>query len=32
LPSDEKEEVSDEYFFDHLQDAIAEDYPVKVKG
>jgi hypothetical protein len=36
LPSDEKEEVSDEYFFDHLQDDIAEDiaedYPVEVKG
>ncbi len=25
LPSDEKEEVSDEYFFDRLQDDIAED-------
>jgi hypothetical protein len=25
LPSDEKEEVSDEYFFDHLQDDITED-------
>ncbi len=23
LPSDEKKEVSDEYFFDHLQDDIA---------
>ncbi len=36
LPSDKKEEVSDEYFFDHLQDDIAEDiaedYPVEVKG
>ncbi len=36
LPSDEKEEVSDKYFFDHLQDDmaedIAEDYPVEVKG
>ncbi len=32
LPSDEKEEVSDEYFFDHLQDDIAEDYPVEIKG
>jgi hypothetical protein len=32
LPSDEEEEVSDEYFFDHLQDDIAEDYPVEVKG
>jgi hypothetical protein len=36
LPSDKKEEVSDEYFFDHLQDDIAEDiaedYPVVVKG
>ncbi len=25
LPSDKKEEVSDENFFDHLQDDIAED-------
>jgi hypothetical protein len=25
LPSDEKEEVLDEYFFDHLQDDITED-------
>ncbi len=36
LPSDEKGEVSDKYFFDHLQDDIAEDiaedYPVEVKG
>ncbi len=32
LPSDKKEEVSNKYFFDHLQDDIAEDYPVEVKG
>ncbi len=32
LPSDKKEEVSDEYFFDHLQDDIADDYPVEVEG
>jgi hypothetical protein len=32
LPSDKKEKVSDEYFFDHLQDDIAEDYPVEVEG
>jgi hypothetical protein len=32
LPSDKKEEVSKEFFFDHLQDDIAQDYPVKVKG
>ncbi len=32
LPSDEKEEVSDEYFFDHLQDDITEDYDVEGKG
>jgi hypothetical protein len=36
LPSDEKEEFSNEYFFDHLQndiaEDIAEDYPVEVKG
>jgi hypothetical protein len=31
-PSDEKEEVSDEYFFDHLQDDITEDNDVKGKG
>jgi hypothetical protein len=31
LPSDKKEEVSDEYFFDHLQDDITEDYPEEVK-
>jgi hypothetical protein len=32
LPSDEKEEVSNEYFFDHLQDDITEDYNVESKG
>ncbi len=32
LPSDKKEEVSDEYFFDHLQDDITEDYNVEGKG
>ncbi len=32
LPSDEKKEVSDEYFFDHLQDDITEDYDVEGKG
>ncbi len=26
LPSDEKEEILDEYFFDHLQDDITEDH------
>ncbi len=31
MPSDKKEEVSNKYFFDHLQDDIAEDYPVEVK-
>ncbi len=31
LPSDKKEEVSDEYFFDHLQDDITEDYDLVVK-
>jgi hypothetical protein len=25
LPSDKKEEVSDEYFFDHLKDDISEE-------
>jgi hypothetical protein len=32
LLSDKKEEVSGDYFFGHLQDDIAEDYPVEVKG
>ena len=32
LPSDEKEEVSDEYFFDHLQDDITEDHHGEGKG
>jgi hypothetical protein len=32
LPSDKKEEVSDEYFFEHLQDDITEDYDLVVKG
>jgi hypothetical protein len=32
LPSDEKEEVSDEYFFDHLLDDITGDYNLVVKG
>ena len=32
LPSDKKEEVSDKYFFEHLQDDITEDYDLVVKG
>jgi hypothetical protein len=32
LPSDKKEEVSSEYFFDHLQDDITKDYDVEGKG
>ncbi len=32
LPSDKKEEVSDEYLFDHLQDDITEDNNVEGKG
>ncbi len=32
LPSDEKEEVSDEYFFDHLQDDITEDHHGEGEG
>ncbi len=32
LPSDKKEEVSDKYFFDHLQDDITEDYDVDGEG
>jgi hypothetical protein len=32
LPPDEKEEVSNEYFFDHLQDDITEDYDVEGEG
>ncbi len=32
LPFDKKEEVSDEYFFDHLQDDITEDNDVEGKG
>jgi hypothetical protein len=32
LPSDEKEEVSDEFFFVHLQDDITEDYSVEGEG
>jgi hypothetical protein len=32
LPSDEKEEVSEEYFFDHLQDDITEENHGKGKG
>jgi hypothetical protein len=32
LPSDKKEEVSDEYFFDHLQDDISEDHDGEGKG
>ena len=32
LPSDEKEEVSDKYFFDHLQDDITEDNHGEGKG
>jgi hypothetical protein len=32
LPSDEKEEVSDEYFFDHLQDDITEDHHGESRG
>jgi hypothetical protein len=32
LPSDEKEEVSDKYFFYHLQDDITEDHHGEGKG
>jgi hypothetical protein len=32
LPSDKKEEVSDKYFFDHLQDDITEDHHGEAKG
>jgi hypothetical protein len=32
LPSDEKEEVSNEYSFDHLHNDITEDYNVEGKG
>ncbi len=32
LPSDKKEEVSNEYFFDHLQDDISEENHGEGKG
>ncbi len=32
LPSDKKEKVSDEYFFDHLQDDITEDHHGEGEG
>jgi hypothetical protein len=32
LPSDEKEEVSEEYFFDHLKDDISEENHGEGKG